>query len=96
MGSEITHRKCTIKILNRLGHGISYTQLEEIDTALCLQKLAGEDDSNIAIPSSILPCVPTHLAFDNIDRLEETLTGSGTSHRVNGIIVQPRVPTVEQ
>ena len=26
--------------------------------------------------------------FDNIDRLEETLTGSGTSHRVNGIGVQ--------
>ena len=29
-----------IKILNRLGHGVSYSQLEENDTALCLQKLA--------------------------------------------------------
>ena len=33
----------------------------------------------------------TVLAWDNIDSLEETLTGSGTSHRVNGIAVQPRV-----
>ncbi|KAK3874081.1 hypothetical protein Pcinc_020951 [Petrolisthes cinctipes] len=31
------------------------------------------------------------LAWDNIDRLEETLIGGGTSHRVNGIAVQPTV-----
>ncbi|KAK3753762.1 hypothetical protein QZH41_016442, partial [Actinostola sp. cb2023] len=30
----------------------------------------------------------TTLAWDNIDRLEETLSGEGTSHRVNGIAVQ--------
>ncbi|XP_053399793.1 uncharacterized protein LOC123523028 [Mercenaria mercenaria] len=83
-----------IKILNRLGHGISYSVLEELDTALCLQKLAETDESNIALPANILPCIPTTVAFDNIDRLEETLSGEGTSHRVNGIIVQPQVPTV--
>ena len=33
----------------------------------------------------------TNLAWDNIDRLEETLTGKGTTHRVNGIVVQPNV-----
>ena len=27
--------------------------------------------------------------WDNIDRLEETLSGAGTSHRVNGIAIQP-------
>jgi hypothetical protein len=31
-----------IKSLNRLGHGISYSQLEELDTALALHKLAIE------------------------------------------------------
>ena len=31
------------------------------------------------------------LAWDNIDRLEETTSGEGTSHRVNGIAVQPRI-----
>lgn len=40
-------------------------------------------------------CIPTALAFDNIDRLEETLSGGGTSHRVNGIVIQPMVHTVE-
>ena len=45
--------------------------------------------------SCFKPHIPTTLAFDNIDRIEETLSGAGTSHRVNGILVQPLVPTVE-
>ena len=75
-----------IQILNRLGHSVSYSQIEEIDTALCLKKLS--IDSLIALPYSIHPNMFTTLAWDNIDRLEETLSGSGTSHRVNGIAIQ--------
>lgn len=79
-----------IKILNRLGHGCSYTALEEIDTALAIDKLAAtESPSEVPLPGNIHQGICTVLAFDNIDRLEETLSGSGTSHRVNGIIVQP-------
>ncbi|KAL8582974.1 hypothetical protein ACOMHN_039213 [Nucella lapillus] len=33
----------------------------------------------------------SNVSWDNIDRLEATLDGRGTSHRVNGIIVQPNV-----
>jgi hypothetical protein len=33
----------------------------------------------------------TTLAWDNINRLEETISGEGTSHRVNGIAVQAKV-----
>jgi hypothetical protein len=85
-----------IKTLNRLGHGISYSQVEENDTALCLQKLASNQS---IIPANIHPHVFTNLAWDNIDRLEETLTGKGTSHRVNGIAIQapvfgPHLPRV--
>lgn len=82
-----------IRVLNRLGHSISYSKLEELDTVLCLQKQAQEADKGVILPSTSHPCVPTALAFDNIDRLEETLSGGGTSHRVNGIIVQPQVST---
>ena len=84
-----------IKLLNRLGHGISYSKLEEIETALCLKKIETEEEMAVILPSNIYPGVPTTLAFDNIDRLEETLSGSGTSHRVNGIVIQPMVHTVE-
>ncbi|KAG1659185.1 hypothetical protein GQR58_022660 [Nymphon striatum] len=78
-----------INSLNRLGHGISYSKVEDVDTALCLQKLATGTNVGIALPDAIRPYVYATLAWDNIDRLEETLSGGGTSHRVNGIIVQP-------
>ena len=80
-----------IRILTKYGHGMSYTPLEENDTALCLQKLASGLDKKVSLPASIKPHVFTNLAWDNIDRIEETLTGKGTSHCVNGIVVQPRV-----
>jgi len=52
------------------------------------------------LPTSIKSHVFTNLAWDNIDRLEEILTGKGTSHQVNGIAVQAKVyglflPTAE-
>ena len=79
-----------IGIMNRLGHAISYSQLQENDTALCLHKLeiTSEKGGQIPLPSTLRPFTFTVLAFDNIDRLEETLSGKGTSHRVNGIAVQ--------
>ena len=80
-----------IRSLNRLGHGISYSQLEENDAALCMEKLSSGWTGQATIPSNIQPYLFTNLAWDNIDRLEETLTGKGTSHRVNGIAVQANV-----
>ena len=80
-----------IKTMNRLGHSMSYSKWEQMDTALCINKLAMEPGLGVVLPTNTYPCVPTTMAFDNIDRLEETLSGRGTSHRVNGIIVQPEV-----
>ena len=85
-----------IKLLNRLGHGVLYSNREEIEIALYLKKIESEDEVAVILPSNIYPGVPTTLAFDNIDRLEETLSGSGTSHRVNGIVIQPMVHTLEE
>ena len=87
---RLTSNVEVIKIMNRLGHGCSYTALEEIDTALCIDKVASVDSDGVPLPKSVHPPVPTVLAFDNIDKLEESLSGGGTSHRVNGIIVQPK------
>ena len=93
-----------IQMLNRCGHGIAYSQIEEINTALCLQKMALPPDYEVPLPENIQSYVNTTLAWDNIDRLDETLSGAGTSHRVNGIAVQarhfglhlPPAPGVEQ
>ncbi|KAG0712719.1 hypothetical protein GWK47_017819 [Chionoecetes opilio] len=80
-----------IRILNKFGHGVSYDQLEENDTALCLQKLAMGFNQRAVLPLSIKPHVFPQILHGIIwDRLEETLTGKGTSHRVNGIAVQTK------
>ena len=79
-----------IQTLNRLGHSVLYAKIEENDTALCLQKLAASMNHQVILPAAIEPHVFTNLAWDNIDRVEEKLSGKGTTHRANGIVVQPR------
>ena len=54
----------------------------------CLQKMALTPDNEVPLPENIQAHVNTTLAWDNIDRLEETLSGAGTTHRVNGIAAQ--------
>ena len=61
-----------------------------IETAFCIQKLSCCDDSQIPLPINIHPNTFTTLVHDNIDRVEETLSGGGTSHRVNSIAIQPK------
>ncbi|KAL9977627.1 hypothetical protein ACROYT_G015055 [Oculina patagonica] len=87
---SLTNNVELIQILNRFGHGVAYSQIEEMNTALCLHKMALTQENEIPLPQNIQPFINTTLAWDNIDRLEETLSGSGTSHRVNGIAVQAR------
>ncbi|KAK3885065.1 hypothetical protein Pcinc_010719 [Petrolisthes cinctipes] len=64
-----------IRMINRLGHGVSYTEVEELETAICIQKLESHTDESVPMPEQIQPLIPTTLARDNIDRLEETLSG---------------------
>lgn len=47
-----------IKILNRLGHGISYSKLEEMDTAWCLQKQTRDASQGVILPSSSHTGIP--------------------------------------
>ena len=84
----LTRNKEIIQFLCRLGHGRSYPQLEENDTALCLHKINLAENESTILNTGLKSQVFTNLAWDNIDRLEETLSGKGTTHRVNGISVQ--------
>ena len=67
---------------------IAYSQLEKINTALCLLKIVAIPGNEVPLPENIRPLVGITLAWDNIDHLEESLSGGGTSHRVNGIAMQ--------
>ena len=84
-----------IKIINRLGHGVSYTKLAEVDTTYAIQKISTNSG---LIPDEIQPYQQASMVYDNIvDRLEEALSGTGTTHRVNVIVIKkafvgPKLP----
>ena len=73
-----------IGVLNGLGHSVSNSVTLEIDTAIAKRQLA--------IGVNILPAgsqpVFTTVVWDNNDFGEETLSGKGTTHNTNGILVQ--------
>lgn len=50
-----------VELVKIVGHGVSYDQLQEIDTALCIEKLNRFED-NVPIPECIQPNIPTTLA----------------------------------
>ena len=82
-----------IRMLNRLGHCISYAQVLEIETAVA-EKHVHEQQDMAYLPGNINPSYPFHFVWDNNDLNEETLSGAGTTHCTNGIVVQ-RGATVE-
>ena len=61
-----------IKIINRLGHVVSYMKLAEVDTAYAIQKISKN--------SGLIP--------EEIQPYQQTISGAGTIHRVNGIVIQ--------
>ena len=67
-------------MLNRCGHGIAYSLIKEINIALCLQKMALTPDNKVSLSENIQAYVNAMLAWDDIYKLEETLSGAGTSH----------------
>ena len=91
---NITGCKEVITLLNRFGHGISYEQVLSIETALAEKQMEAEVQG-VVLPSSVRPNVFSLFCWDNIDLLEETLSGKGTSHCTNGIIVQRQVAWCE-
>ena len=64
-----------VTILNRFGHALSYSQIEELETALDEKEIAKEQHG-IIVPSACSMGVPAVFCWDNNDLLEETLSGT--------------------
>jgi hypothetical protein len=83
-----------VKLINKYGHGISYNLIEEIETEYALNIIDKQAENRVVIPTVLDTTEgnsPVALMIaDNIDNLEITLSGSGTSHRVNSILVMKR------
>ena len=81
-----------VNLINNYGHGISYKLIEEIKTEHALMVINEQKENKVSLRNKAFQdnesrCIGLMVA-DNIDSLECILTGSGTSHRVNSILVQ--------
>lgn len=81
---QITGSYALTKILNGFGNSVSHSAVLSLDTALASQCL----DNGTVIPEGIIPRKFTMMVWDNIDFLEETPTGAGSTHMANDIIIQ--------
>ncbi len=89
---NLTGNKEVNYILNRFGHALSYNVIQRYEKARVAQ-LHGDDRKSLVLPPTVKARVPTSFVWDNNDLSEETLTGAGTTHVTNGIIIQQGVRT---
>lgn len=81
---SLTGSRRMLNILNRLGHCVSYSVAEGIETELAY---ACSIEHRV-LPYDLNPKIQTHVAFDNYDQYVETSTGKDTLHDTVGIAIQ--------
>ena len=84
---QITGSVRLLTILHGLGHTAAGSTVSKHDTALAITSIQDQGDE-IKIPRNINPSAFTTIVWDNNDFNEETLSGKGTTHVANGIILQ--------
>ena len=72
---ELKNNVELVSTANRLGHGISYSVLQSLLTEVAYQRIENINENEIVLPENCLKETFTILVEDNIDRLEETLSG---------------------
>lgn len=88
---HLTRSSHLVSVLNRFGHGVSDSKLHEIETAAAERTLS----QAVPVPTNIKPGNGTvYFCWDNNDLTEETLSGAGTTHCTNGIVIQNPPPAV--
>ena len=71
---ELTNNCELITTANRLGHGISYSKLQEILSEVAYEKIENKREG-VPLPDCCIEEAFIVLVEDNIDRLEETRSG---------------------
>ena len=76
-------------MMNRFGSSVAESQLAEIETAMAEKLIAEQSQQGVFIPSNISLSSNVFVSFcwDNNDIAEETLSGKGTTHCTNGILL---------
>jgi len=71
----LTNNTELINLVCRLGHGASYSMLEELDTENAYKIVEEQEQGSVILPNGVQKEVFTIVVADNIDRREETLSG---------------------
>ena len=82
---QLTGSEKIVNILHGLGHSVSSSTVYKHDSALAEINIKSEE---VVIPRNIGVRSFTTIVWDNNDFNEQTLTGKGTTHFANGIIIQ--------
>lgn len=82
---HLTGSSRIVSLLNKLGHCASWDTVLSLDTSLAQLTLMEDSDR---VQKGFSKRAPTTLVWDNTDFGEETLSGRGTTHHTNGIMVQ--------
>ena len=77
-----------MEILNRMGHCVSYSIMEELETELTFEANKNSKETPFGIKT--FPEFNTRIACDNFDRFAETKSGKNTLHDTVGIAYQIR------
>ena len=83
-----------ITVLNKLGHGISYSQLEEIETGIAEVQTKAIENGTL-LPSNCQLNIVTTFAFDNNDLVEETFSGKNTTNCTKSIVIQRKADSCQ-
>ena len=84
-----------ITLLNRFGNGLSAPQVSKFEmvmaeSVMCQQR----QHADVFVPSNISPLTHVTFCWDYNVINEETLSGAGTTHCTNGIVIQRQVHPV--
>ena len=85
-----------VDILNKFGAGLCNDLVQEMETAFTQRCLTKIEADGVYIPKALHPNIPVVFCWNNNDINEETLSGHGTTHCTNGIIIQREVQSVQQ
>ena len=89
---NLTSSSQLVEMLNHFGHSLPNSVVQEVETAMAETHIGLLEKGVIYTPPNIQPNVPVVMCWDNNDINEETLTGHGTIHCANGILIQRSVP----
>ena len=82
---RLTGSKEVIKYLHHCGHGISYKDVQDLNTEWAKSVKQSQHHKLLA---GFKKGRPVHVSIDNSDGKQQTLTGAHTTHYTNGTVFQ--------